>query len=305
MFGKGKTAGRLTVALAAILFGCESVSVQLCYLGGFDTITLYATRFTIALVFFGATVLLFKAPILVEKEYRLRVFVIGLGYVGTTWFLFSALGHLPAALAILFFYAYPSLTALIARFFFHKKLNMVKICALLLAAAGLIMLYWSSAAGIEMIGVIFALLAALCNAIKLNIAGEVLPKVNIFTYSFDVFAVMFLSVFVIVPLAGGINLQVEANSWVYLFFLVIGVTYGAGLLINRGLKLIPAVDASIICLLEPPVTALTAFLIFRDILTPWQLAGGILLLIAVLLPQIQEYRLTRSAITIVDDEGAA
>jgi drug/metabolite transporter (DMT)-like permease len=305
MYGKDKAVGRLTVALAAILFGCESVGVQLCYLGGFDTITLYATRFAIALLFFAATVLIFKVPFFVEKEYRLRVVIIGLGYVGTTWFLFSALGRLPAALAILFFYVYPSLTALIARIFWHQKLGAIKICALLLSAAGLVMLYWSSAAGIELLGLLFALLGALCNAIKLNIAGEVLPKVNIFTYSFDVFAVMFLSIFIIVPLGGGINLDVEPMSWIYLLFLTVGVTFGAGLLINRGLKSVPAVDVSILCLLEPPVTALTAYLFFHYLLTPWQLAGGILLLIAVVLPQLQEYRLAKNELPVANDKGAA
>ncbi|MDO4581453.1 MAG: EamA family transporter [Bacillota bacterium] len=281
-----RATGRLMAVLAAVCFGTESVTVQLCYSGGFNVLTLLTMRYIVAVAMFLTIVLLTKAPLLVAREYRLTVLGMGLLLISGTFLLFLALSKLPATLCILFYYVYPSLTALLAKLFFKQRLGWVRIAALLISALGLILLYWSSAENILLSGVLIVFAAALCHALKLNILGVILLKNNIYTYSFNSAFVATMIVIPVCTVFDGWVFELTAPAVGLMLYLALFVTGAATLLLNRSLSMIPAVDVSIICLLEPPVTALMALLIFNERLSFPQLCGGFLILLAVALPQI-------------------
>ena len=282
-------AGRLMALLAAILFGAESVVVQLCYADGFTVIGLIAVRYSMAALFFGATLFFTHSPLIVEKPYRRRVFFIGLLFIASNWLLFISLAYLSAPLAILFFYAYPSLTALVAKVVYHTRLGWVKVLALVISMVGIILLYWSSAEDISFFGAAMALAAALLNAIKLNMSADVLPQLNVNTFSFAMSAMMSIISVPVCLIFGQLSPGIPGLAWFYAFALALFVSYGSMLLINSALRYCSAVDVSIICLMEPPFTALTAFLVFGDKLAGWQIVGALLVMLSVAWPEFLQY----------------
>lgn len=288
-----RAAGYITVIAAAILFGCESVTVQLAYQGGWNIITLLSSRFFVSALLFLFAVRLFRAPLLVEPAYRLQVLALSGLTLGGTLSLYLALANLPAALAILFFYAYPSLTALVSRVCYRQPLTADKLLALLISAAGLVLLYWSSAAQVRPLGILFALCGALAQSFKLNMVERLLPRVNQYTYNFNVTALtaLYYALGALLGLGGGFSLSpVNTQGWLTWIFLALFVTTAASFLLNRGASVIGAVNSAIIMLLEPPTTAFTAYLFFRDLLSPPQLLGGALILAAVALPMVLSRR---------------
>lgn len=283
---RSRAIGFFVACCGAILIGTEAVVAQLCYAGGFNIITILTVRYCIAVFIFLAAALVNKVPLIVPREYRKQVLILGLLSVGGIVCLYMSLARLPAALAILFFYAYPSFTAIISRVFFRNKLSKVVIASLLFSACGLVLLYWSSASGIVISGVIFSLLAALDNAIKLNVAEKILPKMNLITYNFDIAVIVAVSYIVSIPIIGGFSLSVQPSAWIYALFLSIVVTAAATYLLTKAIRMIGAVHVSIVYLLEPPTAAITAYFAFGDVLSGWQLLGGCFVLMAVALPQI-------------------
>ncbi len=279
-----KAYGYLATFCGAIILGTEAILAQLCYDGGFSVITILAVRYAMATVIFLAVALIKKLDFTIPKAERRSVLILGLLTVFGITALFFAFALLPAALAILFLYAYPSLTALVAKLFFHQKLSKVSIIALIFSAVGLVMLYWTSAAALSIVGISLALLAALEQSIKLNLLEKHLPNLNLITYNFFIMLMATVVFFLVAPFTHDFSLAVEPKAWIYAVLLGVGVTVLSNFFMTSGVNIIGAVDAGIIFLAEPPTTALLAFIIFADQLSPGQMVGGMLILVAAALP---------------------
>ena len=140
---KKLTQWRGIVCLTALLFGTESVVIQLAYAGGWSVFPLLTGRYLIASVVLFFVTKAYRVPLLIQKGERLHTLLLVLLQLIVNICLLQALAYLPAALAILFFYAYPALTALVTRVFYHRPLTRTKTMALILSGVGLILLYWT------------------------------------------------------------------------------------------------------------------------------------------------------------------
>ncbi|NLC38210.1 MAG: EamA family transporter, partial [Clostridia bacterium] len=106
-----KTKGMLLVVAAAFFIGTEAIFAKLVYGAGVNVITTITLRFTLAS--------LIVLPILIITGHSLRIppgrrgMMLGLilAYIIVAALLFQAFALLPASLAIMLLYAYPSLTA--------------------------------------------------------------------------------------------------------------------------------------------------------------------------------------------------
>ena len=290
---KAPKGGIITAVGAALLFGTESVAVQLGYAGGFNLITLATFRFFLGVLVFLAVLIITKSLPMVERKFRSRVLLLAFLRLANSLLLYASLMFLPAALAILFFYSYPSFTAIFSRVIFKNPMSRITLYSLIVSAIGLALLYSSSLAGLSVLGVVFAILSAVFNALNMNLASTVFPYVNLYTYSFNV-NVLVLAGYVIVSLLdiwGGFTLHgINPDGWLSAVYLGIFVSACASFLMSRGIKLINPVNTSLIMLLEPPCAALLALLFFNDVLTLPQMLGGIIILLAVALPLIKNRR---------------
>lgn len=284
----------LIMAGGAILFGTESVVVQLCYDTGFNVISLASARLVIASL--GALILLkaLRQPVLPAPAQRRLTVICGLLSVMVTVLLYTALSLMPAALAILFLYAYPSLTAVISRLFFQGPLlGHMTVLALFISASGLILLYWTSADTLSIPGLFCALGTAFCQAFRLNFTEIVLKDLPPMTYNFNMLLMngVILSLAALLGIGGGFNFtSVAGTGWLFVLYLALPISVGALFVLYRGVFTLGPVGTSLLMLLEAPATALMALLVFGDKLSPVQILGGALILFAVALPHIVELR---------------
>jgi drug/metabolite transporter (DMT)-like permease len=204
--------------------------------------------------------------------------------------LYLALALLPATLAILFFYAYPSFTSLLHMLLKRGSLGAPRLLALLISGGGLILLYWSSSGGLSFWGVACALATALLQAFKLFQTARLLPRIsaaslNLFNAFTTTIAVSLVFVLQGVFSAQGFGLAaISGAGWLYMLALGMFVTVFGNLFMTLGIQYVGAVDTSLVLLLEPLTTAVLAFLIFGDRLSHWQIVGGLLILLAVAWP---------------------
>ena len=287
----------LMVAFSALLYGCESVTVKLAYGGGWTVFPLMTARFTVAVLVFAAAVKLTGAPWLVERGQLLPTLRLCAVHIAALICLYQAYDYLPPALATLFFYAYPSMTAIISRVFYKKHLYTADVAALLLSALGLVLLYWSSMDSISLIGVVFALLSAFFQGFRYNMSEQLMSRVNVVTYNFNAVVVVAAVGWLICLLGGakGFALpQVTVTGWLAMAAVGVMVSGAATFLTMKFIPQVGAVATSLLMLLEPPMAAALGWIVFGDKLGGWQLAGGGLILASVLLPVL--FREKRTAV---------
>lgn len=277
----------LMVAFSAILYGCESVTVKIAYAGGWTVFSLMAARFTVAVLVFAAAVKLAGAPWLVERGQRWETLRLCFVHIAALICLYLAYAYLPAALATLFFYAYPAATALISRLFFNKRLRAADVAALVISALGLLLLYWSSVGSISLLGVMFALLSAFFQGFRYNMSERLMPRVTVLTYNFNAVVVIAAVGWLICLLGGAPAFKlrdVTVPGWLAMIMVGVLVSGAATFLTMKFIPRVGAVATSLLMLLEPPLAAALGWLVFGDALSSWQLVGGGLVLLSVMLP---------------------
>lgn len=283
--------GYTVLVLSALIWGTEGVLAKLCYNSGFSIISLSILRYMLALPLFAFLAMRFKAPFFPPRALLKRMLLLSVNVVAGVALLYMALSLLPAALAILFFYAYPSFTSILYRLMGRGSVGAIRVAALIISAAGLLLLYWSSLAGLSLWGVACALLSAALQAGKLYQTASLLEQVKVWTLNFftALFTVTAFTLFGLIYAAFGyggiwpVDIIMPAGL-VYVLMLGLVVTVFGNLFMNLGIGWLGAVDTSLVLLLEPPTTAVLAYMVFGDMLSSWQMVGGALILAAVALP---------------------
>src|SRR5215210_1783909 len=244
-----------------------------------------------------ALVLLLAAParLRVSREELplLALFgVAGLAFV--QWFYFVAIHRLAIGVALLIQYLAPLLVALISRYVLHRPVRRRIWAALGLALAGLtfVLEIWG---GFELdgVGVAASLLAASSYALYILIAEREVGRrdpVSLTTYGF-LFAALFWSV--VQPwwtfpfdVAG----SAAAAAWglpvwsLIAWMVVLGTIVPFGLLVSA-LRFVPATRAAITAMFEPVAATVVAWLWLGESLGAGQLAGGLVVLVAIVLAQ--------------------
>ena len=99
---------------------------------------------------------------------------------------------------------------------------------------------------------------------------------------------------------GGTSLTIDAAAWSWLLAIVLVSTVGAILLFFAGLARVGPTVASLLSIVEPVITVLSAAVVFGERLGGAQYLGGVLVLAAVVLVQWP----TRSRPRSTDEPGA-
>jgi drug/metabolite transporter (DMT)-like permease len=224
------------------------------------------------------------------------------GVAGLTFvqlFYLFAIRRLPIGVALLVQYLAPVLVALYARFFAHQHVRSRMWAALALALTGLVLVLrvWSGVT-LDRTGLAAALAAALAFALYILLAERAVTRrhpVSLLTFGL-LFATLFWALaqplwrFPFGELTASVSLQghlgdVHLPLFVLaLAMIVLGTVVPFALLVTA-LQHVSATSAGLVAMLEPVVATLVANLWLGETLSPVQLAGGAVVLVAVALAQ--------------------
>jgi drug/metabolite transporter (DMT)-like permease len=247
--------------------------------------------------------------LLVVARRRLRVtlaelpFLVAFGVTGVAfvqWLYFVSIHRLPIGIALLIEYLAPLLVALYARFFAHEPVRRRVWVALALALAGLALVVevWSDGLALDEVGLAAAGAAAFAYAAYIVMAERGVRRrdpVSLSCYGF-LFAALFWAVVQpfwgfpyeslddSVSLLGNLDDVSLPVSLLLLFVVVVGTMTTFGLVVSA-LRHISATRAAIIATLEPVVASVVAWAWLGESLGAAQLAGGGVVLAAILLAQ--------------------
>lgn len=213
-----------------------------------------------------------------------------------------------AAVSTVLAYGSTGFTVLLAWWLFREPLTLPKLIAVALSLGGCALVANAlnpAAWQVAPMGIILGLLSGLFFALY-TLAGKETARRGInswsaLLYSFG-FAALFLLLFNLIPgLPGGAGSarallpQLDAIGWLLLAVLAWGPTILGYGLYNLALNYLPASIANLLSTLEPPLTAVQAYILLNERLTGVQLFGSLLVVLAVLLARLAEERRVKAA----------
>jgi drug/metabolite transporter (DMT)-like permease len=225
----------------------------------------------------------------IDMRTLLFMFFLGaIAYAGSSWFYFMASQYTGTGLAMVIFFSYPIIVALVSWKIHRQEFNAVKIVILVAMTIGLFLLQQSSTHPFNRMGIFFGILAAICYAIyvmgskrisSIAINSNVLTTMVCFGCAF---------IFLMISISSHhFALPHSMKSWLYLLALGILATALPIQLMLEGLKYVSSMRASIISVVEPLVTVCVGVLLLDESVSHLQILGIFIILVSAVLVQFQ------------------
>lgn len=282
--------GILCVIGASLLFGLIPSASKFLLLTG-STPALITMR-TQTVIMAGGIIgsLLSGASLKIPVKDALQLMLVGaLGMGGTSFFLVEAISLIPAGLATVLHFLYPTIVSVVMIVFFRQKAGIFKFLAVAASILGMILISGPGGGGIRFGGIVFALLSAMTYASYIiyndvGPAGQYPQTVKLAWCAFGtvlVFAFLARKELFFIP-EGIAPLLVQLAGGV--------ASLAAFYLINRGIREVGASVASFVNMFEPVTSVIVSFLLYHDPLTGRIVAGILLVLSAVLFVAVGDRR---------------
>jgi drug/metabolite transporter (DMT)-like permease len=283
------SAGVLMCLASAVGFGAMGVFGKLAYEEGATVGTLLAFRFVLAAALFWAiaarTGALRRLGALTRRDVAIALALGAAGYSAQAGAYFAALERLDASLLALLVYTFPAMVTVAAIVLGRERASVRTGGALLLASAGIVLVLAGAGAGaLDPLGTALGLTAAVVYSTYILASEGVAGRVGPLLLS----ALVCTGAAATLTLGGGALGAVDpgavsAEGFVWLTGIAVVSTVAAIALFFAGLRRVGPTTASIVSTAEPVATATLAFLAFGEALSAVQLAGGALVIGAVLL----------------------
>jgi drug/metabolite transporter (DMT)-like permease len=305
--------GAALVVIAAIGFATLGPASRFAFEAGVDPLTLVTWRAVIGGLFVGAMALvLFRLGQVVARPWReiprrhkaMNV-VAGLINAALNLTVLVAITRISVGLALLVFYTYPAMIAVVSTLFFGEKLDRVRWAALGVSLVGLVLvLVGAGQVGqLDPLGVGLAFLGALCQVVYALSARHGFPSIpapQAAGGTFLVAALTYLGVSAVIGQLGSLASPLDSSA-ALVPVLFAGIA-GAGIPTMTwimGIRILGAPRAAIISTLEPVVGITLAALLLAELPTPLQIVGGACIVVAAIVVQ------RRPGVEAAEHEAAA
>jgi drug/metabolite transporter (DMT)-like permease len=273
--------GVLLVVLSAASFGTTAIFARLAYRSGGEPIAVLFWRFALAGTVLAVLMRVRRTPWPRGRTLAGLVALGGLGYVVQSLAFFSALTLASAGLVSLLLYLFPVLVLVLSVVFLGERLTVVKGAALVLALVGSALTIGAAGGG-RPLGIVLGITAAVVYSVYIVISSRLTPGAGALPASTVIIltaaAVYGLLVVLTRPAFPSGGEGVLAVAGLALVATVVAITtFFAGMA-----RLGPS-DTSTLSTLEPVVTLVLAWLVLAEPVGALQLAGGALVLAAVVL----------------------
>jgi drug/metabolite transporter (DMT)-like permease len=281
------SAGALLCLASAAAFGGMGIFGKLAYEEGATVSTLLATRFVLAAALFWVFVAFSgeaRVSGLGRRDVGLALALGAVGYSAQAGGYFAALERLDASLLSLLVYTFPTIVTVAAIVLGRDRASRRTGAALVLASTGLVLVLAGAGAGeLDPLGTGLGLGAAVVYSVYILASEGVAERIG----------PVFLSTLVCTGAATTLTLagvaggdldpgSVSTAGFGWLAALAVVSTVAAVALFFAGLQRVGPTAASILSTLEPVVAVVLAFLVFGESLGAVPLAGGALVVAAVL-----------------------
>ena len=284
--------GALLCLLSAAAFATLGIFGRLASDAGASIASSLLVRFAVAALMFGVVLRLTgRLGGLRALPRRVVLIALALGAVGYSMqsgFYFAAIDRVEVSLVALILYTYPAFVTVAALLLGRAAPSLRTIAALAVASVGLVLVLLTAGTGaFDLAGALLALAASVTYTTYILISDRIVGAVDPFVLAALVLTGATASFAVTGVASGSIDLALSAEAWLWLVLMALVSTVVAVSAFFAGLRRVGPSEAAILSTFEPVVTVALAYAVLGERLTAAQLAGGALVLAAVVLLQLR------------------
>jgi drug/metabolite transporter (DMT)-like permease len=272
--------GILLIALSAAAFGTLAIFGRYLYAAGMDTFTVLFLRFSLAAVLMGILLMARREPFPRGRVLGQLIGMGALGYVGQSFMYLTAINYASAGLVALLLYLYPFFVLILSVLVLKEKVTSIKVMALVLALIGTALTV--DPQGGQVIGALMAIAAAAIYSVYIIVGTHVMKHVSPVQSSTVIFASAG-AVYGTLTMLNGAHFPATNSGWLTVAGIVLIATVIPVVSFLAGLERVGPTNAAMLSTLEPVVTVILGASLFGEQLSGTGLAGGGLILAAVLL----------------------
>jgi drug/metabolite transporter (DMT)-like permease len=286
--------GLLLAIGSASLYGFNIVFARMASFAGASGTAIVVYRVLLMLALVAAVAVVARRSLAMARDERGKLLLLGISSAVQGICYLSSVAFIPVTVAAVVFYTYPILIVLASPFVEKTRLTPALIIVVAVASFGVCLVVGPAFTGLDWRGLALAFGASVATAIQFFTAARCTKT--------SVVAKVFWIQLIVLPTALFISLvtgQLAPPSILALAPFAVAVTIGGYLggfvLQFLALGRISAVAAGIIFCTEPVVASITSAAILGEILSPVQVAGGTLVLGAIITNVLLDQRRIKDA----------
>ena len=275
-----KAKGYILGAIAAATYGMNPLFALPLYKTGMDPDSVLFFRYLFAIPLLGIMIKARGRNFKLKRKQILPLIIMGLLISISSLALFQSYNYMEAGIASTLLFVYPIMVALIMSFFFKEKLTIQTVLCILLALAGIGLLYkGGDGATLSLVGIGLVMASSLSYAIYIVGVNQSVLK-DVATLKLTFYVLLFgLTLFLVrVDFAVHLFIVDKWYLWGNLLALAVFPTAISFLCTTRAVQYIGSTPTAILGALEPVTAVFFGVTIFGESLTP-RLIGGILMII--------------------------
>ena len=273
--------GFILIFISAVSFGAVPVFTEFVYREGLNTQSVLFLRFAIAAVIMWALVFLLRKK-LPQKKDLITLFLLGFfGYAGQSFSYFKALVYIPPSLVSILLYLYPVIVTLISIFILKERITYRKITALILAVGGTVLVIGFKK-GSDIRGILLGISAAVIYSVYIITSSDVLKRNNALSSTALIFSSASLF-FIGFCMNTELILPSSSFGWINIILLAVVSTAVAAYTFFEGIKMIGAVNSSMLSTFEPVATIFLTAAVFNCRITALQGIGTVLIILSAII----------------------
>ncbi|MFR2510279.1 DMT family transporter [Odoribacter laneus] len=280
-----KAKGYILGAIAAATYGMNPLFALPLYKTGMDPDSVLFFRYLFAIPLLGIMIKARGRNFKLKRKQILPLIIMGLLISISSLALFQSYNYMEAGIASTLLFVYPIMVALIMSFFFKEKLTIQTVLCILLALAGIGLLYkGGDGATLSLVGIGLVMASSLSYAIYIVGVNQSVLK-DVATLKLTFYVLLFGLTLFLVRVDFGVHLFIVDKwyLWGNLLALAVFPTAISFLCTTRAVQYIGSTPTAILGALEPVTAVFFGVTIFGESLTPRLIVGILMIILAVTL----------------------
>ena len=294
-----KHKGIICGILAAVCYGTNPLGALPLYEEGVNTSSVLFLRFSIATLILGVVMIANRKSFAVTRGELTTMASLGALMAVSSLTYYQSFRYMDAGIASTILFVYPVMVAVIMATFFREKVTATTITSIVLALAGIGLLYRGDAGtSLSMMGVMLVMVSSLTYAVYIVIVNQSEIRMSIVKLTFYVLLICAMCLFAYSFTSSDLHLMLPPSprAWFFACWLGLVPTVLSLLFMTIAVHEVGATPTAIMGALEPLTAVAIGVMMFGEAFT-FRLCIGIVLILAAVLLIVAGKHFLRRTIT--------
>lgn len=275
--------GYALAALAAAAYGTNPAFAIPLYEQGMNPNSVLFFRYLFGIPLIALVMAARGVPFRLSREEIGPTAILGILMAFSSLALFESYKYINSGIASTLLFVYPVMVAVMMIFFFHEKMRMSVVLCLVIMSVGLILLMKPQGEiTLSPFGCLLVMVSALTYALYIifvNVSKVIkaIPTSKLLFYVLACGSAVYLAM---IPLGNELTMPTKESGWLNLTALAVIPTLLSLTCTTKAIQLIGSTPTAILGALEPVSAVMLSVTVLGQSITPRDIAGGILIIIA-------------------------